>query len=203
MDLGIRRGFAGITVLGLVAALVLSRGRLPSGAARQQVAPRPTPQRSTGKPIAMNPNLVGLEMKLGLQDKTPAVWDGDLRLSQGTVASIDVLRGGPGAHSRGGHFTCRSVEVRRPQGTTIFGPILRISVEAAMSARVTVQSAEGKFEFVLSDLPMGEAKPFLEGRVSVRRQDGAVRLTGPETEDDFPTMAQGPDGTIWLAYVAY
>jgi hypothetical protein len=203
MDLRIRRGFVAIIVLGLVAALVLSRARLHSGAARQQVVPPPIRHSAARKPIAMSTKLVGLEIELGLQDRTATVWDGEIQLSQGKVAGIDVLRGGPGAHSSGSRFTCRSVEIRRPQGTTIFGPILRVNVEAAMSAHVAVRCAEGKFEFVLTDLPMGEAKPFLEGRASVRRQDGAIRLTGPETEDDFPTMAQGPDGTVWLAYVAY
>jgi hypothetical protein len=37
----------------------------------------------------------------------------------------------------------------------------------------------------------------------VRREEGAVKLTAAGTEDDFPALARGPEGTIWLAYVAY
>jgi hypothetical protein len=30
-----------------------------------------------------------------------------------------------------------------------------------------------------------------------------VRLTGRQTEDDYPALTRGPDGTVWLAYVEY
>src|SRR5262249_47216833 len=46
-------------------------------------------------------------------------------------------------------------------------------------------------------------KKFLDGRASAERQELALRLTDPETEDDYPSLAKGADGTIWLAYVAY
>lgn len=33
--------------------------------------------------------------------------------------------------------------------------------------------------------------------------DAALRLTGSETEDDFPALAKAADGTAWLVYVEY
>ncbi len=55
----------------------------------------------------------------------------------------------------------------------------------------------------MADLSIGVTKRFLEEQVSVQREEGAVRLTEPDTEDDYPVLAKGKDGVIWLAYVAY
>ncbi len=52
-------------------------------------------------------------------------------------------------------------------------------------------------------MTQGKPQSFLDGQASVSGELAAVRLTGAKTEDDFPVMAQGPDGTVWLAYVAY
>ena len=34
---------------------------------------------------------------------------------------------------------------------------------------------------------------FLDGQATAEREAGAVRLTGRETEDDYPALAKGPD----------
>src|SRR5262249_5571667 len=83
------------------------------------------------------------------------------------------------------------------------GPILRLGLDAPPSAKVTVQTKQGKFEFTVKDLTAGAAKEFLDSGVSVERQEGSVRLTGRDTEDDFPVLARAADGTLWLAYVEY
>jgi len=151
----------------------------------------------------MGANLVGLEIELGLQDKGPTPWGGDIHPSEGRVVSIEVLRGGPNARASGNHFTCHSVRRMVQQKPVFLGPILHVNLDAELSAKVTVNSAQGKFEFALSDLTMGTAKHFLGGQVSVNRENAAMRLTEPDMEDDYPTMAKGQDGAVWLAYVAY
>jgi hypothetical protein len=55
----------------------------------------------------------------------------------------------------------------------------------------------------LADLAIGASKRFLDGQIQVEPEQGAVRLTGPETEDDYPATARSKDSTTWLDYVAY
>src|SRR6516165_8565980 len=85
----------------------------------------------------------------------------------------------------------------------IVGPSLRVTLDTDLSSKVIVHTARGKFEFALADLPIGGVKHFLEGQASVVREHAAIRLTDPNTEDDYPAVAKGLDGTVWLAYVAY
>jgi hypothetical protein len=152
----------------------------------------------------MPSNLVDLEVELGIKDIEPTVWDGDVQVSEGRVAAIEIVRGGPRARARDNHFYCRSTRRMAPKkGPGIVGPIIRVNLEANSSTTVTIVSAQGRFAFAIADVPIGGVKHFLGGRVSVERDSAAVRLTGPDTEDDYPAMANGPDGTIWLAYVAY
>ncbi len=80
---------------------------------------------------------------------------------------------------------------------------LNVRLDAPESATVSISTEAGKFRFKLADLAVGVPKRFLDERVSVERQDGALRLTGSETEDDYPATAKDKDGTIWLAYLAY
>ncbi len=37
----------------------------------------------------------------------------------------------------------------------------------------------------------------------ISQGDSVVRLTGRDTEDDYPALAVGPSGSVWLAYVEY
>src|SRR5438034_6334280 len=52
------------------------------------------------------------------------------------------------------------------------------------------------FSFALAELTPGTTKTFLDGRATVTAEVGALRLTGPKTEDDYPALARGRDGTV-------
>jgi hypothetical protein len=150
----------------------------------------------------MPANLVGLDIALGLQDKEPARWDGEVQVSEGRILGLEVRQGGPQAKAEGNRFTARSRRMM-VQRQVVVGPELQVNLDAPLSAKVTVTTEQGKFTFTLSDLAGGTAKTFLGGQASVERQEGSVRLTGRGTEDDYPAMARGPDGTAWMVYVEY
>jgi hypothetical protein len=151
----------------------------------------------------MSANLVGLEIALGLKDQQPTVWDGEIQVSAGRVRTLEFARANPQATVDGLRFRARSEAQKQMMRQVIVGPVLRVGLEAPLSATVTVKTGPGTFTFKLADLPATTPKTFLDDQVSVVRLEGALRLTAAETEDDFPTMAKGRDGTIWLAYVAY
>lgn len=191
------------------AALVFVVVALSGGQDRKEAAPPERPasrKRPAVKPIEMSGRMVNLEIRLGLKDtrrtlkaKERAIWDGTLEVSEGRVVEIESLRGNIRQKSKDGRFKARSVRNKQ----RVVRPQLHVRLDAPESAAVTVSTKPGKFSFKLADLPVGARKQFLQGQVAVERQEGALRLTGPETEDDYPVMAKGKDGTIWLAYVAY
>jgi hypothetical protein len=200
----VRGGAAGLTTLLVFGLVLLTWGPSERGASTQPADP-PRKPRPEGKPIPMPAGLTSLEISLGLKDQEPTAWDGAIKLSEGKVVSLDILRGGANAKAEGNQFKVRSTKGGdQPKKKDVIAPArLRATVEAPPTASVTVETKQGKFGFQINDLTVGASKTYLDGQAGVERQDGAVRLTGPGTEDDFPAMARGPDGSVWLAYVEY
>jgi hypothetical protein len=199
----VRGGIAGVLAVLLVTLAAVLAGwparQGPSGLQAEQAPPR---KRPAAKPIPMSADLIGLEIELGLKDEKATVWDGTIEVSEGKVALLEAVRP-PNAGATGARFHARSVVRKVMMQDTVIHPIFRVNLAAPASATVTVKTEQGKFSFSPADLAGGAAAEYLGGRVSVERQDPAVRLTGRETEDDYPVMAKGPDGRVWLAYVEY
>src|SRR5262249_33053336 len=81
---------------------------------------------------------------------------------------------------------------------------LRVTLDAPATTRIKVATKQGTFDFALSDLPdSGPAQEFLQGKVTVAREDGVMRLTMGAQEHDYPALARADDGTLWLAYSDY
>jgi hypothetical protein len=199
----VRGGIAGLAAVVVVtlAALVASgpTRQAPAGAQAQEPPPR---KRPAAKPIPMATDLIGLEVLLGLKDREATRWDGEVKVSEGNVALLEVQRP-PNRRVNGAHFRVHSVVRGQQQQRNVVHPVLRINLAAPPTATVTIDTEQGSFSFTPADLADGQARDFLEGRVSVERQDPATRLTGRATEDDFPALARGRDGRTWLAYVEY
>ncbi len=193
-----RRGVAGLLTAGVFGLVLLTVG-LPRPGEGQPPPPPARKPRPERKPIAMPANAVGLEVHLGVKDTEATPWGGEVELSEGKLLTMSVRRGGANARVDGTRFTARSIR----QQQTVNGPILRLDLDAPATATVTLKTRQGNLSFKLADLQPGTRKPYLEGRATVVREEGAVRLTGRETEDDYPALAKGPDGTVWLAYVEY
>jgi hypothetical protein len=61
----------------------------------------------------------------------------------------------------------------------------------------------GKSVVPLKDVLAGEPKSLWGGKAVVRRISTSQPVATAKTEDDFPSAAYGPDGTLWLAYISY
>ena len=198
----IRRGIAGLLTTGIFLLAIVIFAPTPQAETGQKLPDAARKPRPEGKPIAMPVNLVGLEVRLGLTDENPTPWDGEVQVSAGRLLDLNVARGGPKAKVTGASYTARSVR-QMAMMKQVVGPILHLNLDAPPNAIVTLKTEQGKVEFKLADLTAGTTKKYLDGRASIERQEAAVRLTGRETEDDFPRLAKGADGTVWLAYVEY
>jgi hypothetical protein len=185
--------------------VALSGGQAPEeeGAPSEQPAKR---NRAAVKPIPMTQRTVSLEILAGLKDTERTIWDGMIEVSEGRVLEIESLSVGQRSKSEDGRFKARTAVPKQKQkkkAGNVNRPRLHVRLDAPESATVTVSTAAGKFDFKLSDLGIGASKLFLDGQVRVEREQDALRLTGSETEDDYPALAKGKDGAVWLAYVSY
>ncbi|HTU91531.1 MAG TPA: hypothetical protein VMF69_15720, partial [Gemmataceae bacterium] len=180
---------------------------LSGGQARKEAAApdeQPAKQnRSAVKPITMSQRTVSLEIRPGLKDTKRTIWDGTIEVSEGNVLDIESFTRNKRSKSKDGRFQARSVMVKQNMRDVVNRPRLNVRLDAPEMATVTLTTESGKFAFKMGDLAIGASKLFLDGQVQVEREQSAVRLTEPETEDDYPAAAKGKDGTIWLAYVSY
>jgi hypothetical protein len=193
-----RLGVFALTILVFAVAVFLSArwGDEPAGFAQSPAA---------DQPVVVPANLASFVINLGVGDKEASRWDGNVAVSAGKVVSLDLVQGGAKSSVKGAKFGVSS-EVGKKKKEKKVGaiqPILRLTVDAPAQATVTVKSNHGTFAFAIADIATGASRDFLEGKVSVEREEGALRLTTAETEDDYPAMARAPDGNLWLVYSAY
>jgi hypothetical protein len=192
----ISRAGVGLAVMVVFTALVVVTSRSQQGSARSA---DPVP----GQPIAMPSSLVGLEIDFGQSGEGNARWQGEVRVSEGRVVSVDVVQGALTSRVDGARFTVKAKVkakvAKKKQQATALPPVLQVLLDVPRSASVTLDTGLGAFTVPLAELPLGTPRGFLAGRVFVERNDASVRLTGRETEDDFPAGATAPDGTIWVA----
>jgi hypothetical protein len=82
--------------------------------------------------------------------------------------------------------------------------VLLTLTDVTESSLVTVKTAQGNFEFKLSDIPYGKYIEKLDGAVEVERIAAARPLTADaKTDDDYPSAAVAADGTAYVAYTNY
>jgi hypothetical protein len=169
--------------------------------------------------ISVPSNPVELRITLGIDDEEQIPWDGKLTVTGGKLLSLDIVDAARNATVDGTSFAVRSRRVppgNKPKAKAkakakknaddefdLTPAVLRAILDAPGTAMVEVTTKQGNFAFALADVKPGTAKKFLEGQASISREEAATKLTGRDTDDDYPVMAKAKDGTVWLAYVEY
>lgn len=159
--------------------------------------------------VNMPANLIGLEITVGLKDTRRSEWVGELRLSEGKVVSLEVVRGGADFRVEGSRFQVETAKVKKAAAKkkkaqqAAVPAVVRAVIDAPRDAKVTLHTGQGDATFEPASLKPLQPLALLGGEASVELQDGAVRLTGRGTEDDFPSAARAADGSVWMAYVEY
>jgi hypothetical protein len=215
----------------IVASLGVAMLAVISSASHEQDDPPAAPNGVVAGPargtnIAMPRGVIGLTITLGLTDDTRTPWDGEVTVSEGRVLSLDAIQGAANPSSDGNRFVVASKKkaaankkaankkavikkkkaaqkaVQKATAATI-PAVIYVNLDAPETSTVTVRSRPGTFSFRPADLNRDGRNTFLDNKVSVERALATVRLTAGGTEDDFPAITRGADGTVWLAYVEY
>jgi len=161
-------------------------------------------------------SVVSFRLRLGLTDTEPRRWDGELEVSGGEVVNLRLWRPRPGDRIEGTHrwqavsrqgvnFQKRPWEAEEPVGPQPY--ILATGIIADMrgsaGTRVRVRTAQGNFELRPFELAPGSPQSYLGGAVVADRVPTAQMVSTRERQNDFATLVAGPDGEVWVAWVAY
>lgn len=82
------------------------------------------------------------------------------------------------------------------------GVILRLA-EASDATEISVKTAAGSFAFKLGEIPLGSFVEKLDGAVEIERCAATQQLSRETSDDDFPALAAGDDGTVYSLWVSF
>ena len=160
--------------------------------------------------------IVSIRVQLGVGDKQPTAWDGDLSVSGGELTGLAGLRPKPDdsitgnswktASWQGPNFRYPAFKHQPVTGipVNIFSPGLVADFRARGGrTRVSFETEQGNFRVDLRNLPLGRTQRFLGGRAVVDRTITTQKISDDGRQNDFASLASGPDGQLWAAWVAY
>jgi hypothetical protein len=155
-------------------------------------------------------------IEMGLKDEAPTSWSSRAVVTGAKVVHREGYRfweddklKEPDAWEASSHHAIRAPKgmpaVIRQEGIATVGVVLHLA-DVAADAVLTLDPPDqnkAKAEVPLKDVLAGKKVPVWDGAAIVRLVTTALPLTEDKTEDDFPAAAYGPDGTLWVAYIAY
>lgn len=157
-------------------------------------------------------------IEMGLKDAKATAWDGTATVRGAKIVHREGygFRAGeklldPDAWQASSHRPLRAPPknpvILKMEGVAPVGVVLHLA-DAKPDATLAL-SIEGhdpeKAEVPLKDVLAGKPAKIWDGAVRIRRisTTSLVSPVAAKTEDDFPAAAYGPDGTLWVAYIAY
>ena len=174
--------------------------------------PRWTQYAQTAATGTAMPPVSSFRILFGVGDTEPAVWDGSIKLSSGAVRSIQGWRfavDDSSDYKSSWKVSTRSGApqngAQRRNGVTPPVNDNGVIVSAQIpDNKVTfdVQTAKGGFSFSPQEIPLGESKTFLDGKVAVDRVPSTVQLTTSDEDQDNPAIAVNGDD-VWITYVDF
>ncbi|MGO8788200.1 MAG: hypothetical protein ACLQVL_12570 [Terriglobia bacterium] len=143
----------------------------------------------------------------GVTDASPTRWDGSLKVKNAGAYSLEGWRFESDDSATGNHFhfsTRRARSFGESEGRSVVANGLIMTASAVTeNSEFVFKTAQGEFSFGAAEIPYVRGIYELGGRVYVDRIPVATRLTNTREEEDYPSVASGPNGDIWLAYVQF
>ena len=156
-------------------------------------------------------NKLTLLVRFGLDDKAGVDWSGSITAPQ---VRLSPWQFDPDADKLDG-MSWKCTTQKETYWDTPYEPAMQptshrdkvtgkgILIEVAEQAQVRVSTRQGDFAFN-ADLAVGDApRLLLNGRASVQALPAASWITRDASAEDYPSLTETRDGTLWLAYQSY
>ncbi len=156
---------------------------------------------------------IGFRSKGRGRKKQQTVWDGRLDVTGATLRTIRPWQPDPRNKIEGNSWELTTRHQipwnsqQRKRGHKAMplkdNALLVELTGVTPSAELAFETEQGNFRVLVKDVPFGARKTFLGGLVEVSRAATSRTIVSAPTEDDFPSAALGPDGKLYVAYVAF
>jgi len=176
----------------------------------------------TGSPAPAAPSHC-VRISFGWRDTVPRRWDGRAGIHGGRLARLDSWRFGPNDSISGASWRASSGPSLAPANPVWPGaacaleddsrlyqdrhPAPVVGVLAYMdgpaSARLAVETPLGSFEVAPAELQFGRSATLLDGHARAELVPAGGPVDPESPEQDYPALAAGRDGALWLAYLSY
>ncbi len=147
----------------------------------------------------------------GGADAAVVDWSGSVSAESGRATIVSSYHFGPGEMVGESSWKCGNQWDGKlqmePKDAADFPPTrwkgVVIDVEGSDQSRISLKTEQGNAEFRSSEVRYQEALKRLDGRMRIERVPGAVRMSDSLADDDYPAMTVGPDGRVWVAWIAF
>ena len=147
----------------------------------------------------------------GGADSSVVDWSGSLSATSGTASIVTSNHFGPGETFDESEWKCGNQWDGKlqmePADQAAFSPTrwkgVVVDVDGGDATRISVETAQGNAEFRAGQVRYQETLKLLEGRIRVERVPRSLRMSESLADDDYPAIAIGPDGRVWVAWIAF
>ncbi len=167
---------------------------------------------SMGLASAQSRSETGVRILLGVTDTQSKTWDGSLSVRGGRLEKLEPWRfdGQDSISGSGWKISTHAAELflggifyAAPASPIVPNGVVAQLSGTAEDSEIQVKTAQGDFEFRLSQIPFGSALNLLNGAVTVDRIPAFTQITSSPEEQDYPAAIRGKDNDMWLAYVEF
>jgi hypothetical protein len=154
-----------------------------------------------------------LFIRFGISDRQATEWNGSIAVSPGTVSRLEPWRFAQQDAISEASWTASTrrlpaqTAAEKDRGADAM-PLADNGVFATLTgctpdSKIQITTTQGAFEFALADASLGRRLRQLDGRVEVQAVPSSSKIISTTAEEDFPAVAVGPDGTTFVAYLAF
>lgn len=147
----------------------------------------------------------------GGADPAVADWSGSLSATAGNASIIASYHFGAGETFDESAWKCGNQWDGRlqmePRDQAAFSPTrwkgIVVDVEGGDATAVSIRTAHGDATFRAGEVRYHEPLERLGGRIRIERVPSSQRMSDSLGDDDYPAIAIGPDGRVWVAWIAF
>ena len=194
-------------------ALLAMIGAIPAGPRMTRTLPSPRFVVCFLALIATLPLSADQRFRILFGGADPAVvdWSGSLSAASGSASVVASHHFGPTETFDESTWSCGNQWDGKlqmePKDQATFPPTrwkgVVVDVDGSEATRVSIKTAQGDAAFRTDQIRYPEPLHLLDGRIRVERVPRAERMSESLADDDYPAIAIGPDGRLWVAWIAF
>lgn len=150
-------------------------------------------------------------ISFGGADATVADWSGALSATSGSATIVTSHHFGPDETSDESSWRCGNQWDGKlqmePKDQAAFSPTrwkgVVVDVSGGDQTLISIKTAQGDAEFRAGEVRYQQTLKRLDGRIRIERAPASQRMSESLADDDYPAMAIGPDGRVWVAWIAF